>query len=234
MDEPNPLIPAATVVVLRDGADGVEALMVRRRTHLSFGGAWVFPGGRVDDADRVGPDADAGLTWARVAAVREVTEETGVVLDPDALIWFSYWTPPESSPKRFGTHFFACASTDVEATVVLDGAEADDWAWLRPTDAMDGHDAGTIELRVPTWITLEQLHRFATVDEALARLAAAVPEHFATKLADDGTSPVALYHGDAGYPLGDGTLDGPRHRLVMHADGWHYDRDGFTSRRRSV
>jgi len=234
VDEPSPLIPAATVVVLRDGAGGIEALMVRRRTHLSFGGAWVFPGGRVDDVDRIGPDLDHGLTWARAAAVREVTEEIGVVLDAAALVWFSYWTPPATSPKRFGTHFFACAAGSHEMAVELDDAEADDWAWLRPLDAMDGHDAGTIELRVPTWITLEQLHRFETVEDALGRLAAGEPEHFGTVLANDGTSPTALYHGDAGYESGDATVDGPRHRLVLHADGWHYDRDDFPSRRRGI
>ena len=221
------------MVVLRDGADGIEALMVRRRTHLTFGGAWVFPGGRVDEIDRVGPDDDDGLTWARAAAVREVTEEIGVVLDGDALVWFSYWTPPVISPKRFGTHFFACAAAQGETAVVLDDAEADDWAWLRPVDAMDGHDAGTIELRVPTWITLEQLHRFATVDDALSHLATGAPERFGTVIANDDTSPVALYVGDAGYESGDATVDGPRHRLVMHADGWHYDRDGFISRQRT-
>ena len=69
---------------------------------------------------------------------------------------------------------------------------------------------------------------------ALAGLAVDDPERFATVLAHDGTSPVALYHGDAGHPSGDATVPGPRHRLVLHADGWHYDRDGFPSRRRSA
>ena len=48
---PDP-IPAATVVLLRDGDDGVETLMLRRDTNLAFaGGAWVFPGGRIDPDD---------------------------------------------------------------------------------------------------------------------------------------------------------------------------------------
>mgnify|MGYP003343572357 CR=1 FL=1 len=51
--EPQPAVPAATVIVLRDTADGLETLMLRRASKLSFaGGLWVFPGGRVDDADR--------------------------------------------------------------------------------------------------------------------------------------------------------------------------------------
>ena len=65
-----PPVAAATVVVLRDGADGLETLMLRRNSKISFGGMWVFPGGRVDEADRAGLAADDELGAARVAAVR--------------------------------------------------------------------------------------------------------------------------------------------------------------------
>ena len=112
-EEP-PIIPAATVVVLRDHADGgVEALMVRRNTKLEFaGGMWVFPGGRVDEGDRAGLAVDDAEGAARRAAVREAAEEAGVELDADALVWFSHWTPPPIAPKRFGTYFFATAAPD--------------------------------------------------------------------------------------------------------------------------
>ena len=39
---------AATVVLLRDGAGGLETLLLRRNSRIAFGGMWVFPGGRVD------------------------------------------------------------------------------------------------------------------------------------------------------------------------------------------
>ena len=42
------LIPAATVVLLRDGADGIETLMLRKNSKIAFAGMWVFPGGRID------------------------------------------------------------------------------------------------------------------------------------------------------------------------------------------
>ena len=42
---PSVLIPAATAIVVRDGDEGIEALMLRRNSKLAFaGGMWVFPG----------------------------------------------------------------------------------------------------------------------------------------------------------------------------------------------
>lgn len=90
-----PAIPAATVVIFRnDPAGGApQLLMVERSASMSFaGGAAVFPGGRIDEADRVlaagliGVDADAETLddyAARVASVRETIEETGLVLGVD-------------------------------------------------------------------------------------------------------------------------------------------------------
>jgi 8-oxo-dGTP pyrophosphatase MutT (NUDIX family) len=49
-----PMVPAATVVLLRDAlaTGGHEVLMLRRNTAVEFvGGMWVFPGGRVDPED---------------------------------------------------------------------------------------------------------------------------------------------------------------------------------------
>ncbi|HAL42384.1 MAG TPA: NUDIX domain-containing protein, partial [Gammaproteobacteria bacterium] len=39
----SPTIPAATVVLLRDGEQGVEVLMLRKNSKITFGGMWVFP-----------------------------------------------------------------------------------------------------------------------------------------------------------------------------------------------
>ena len=53
---------AATVVLLRDGGEGLEVYLQRRPVAMGFaGGLWVFPGGRVDEADR-GPGIDG--RWA--------------------------------------------------------------------------------------------------------------------------------------------------------------------------
>lgn len=80
--------PAATVLLLRDAAGGLEVLMTRRSATASFApGAYVFPGGGIDAADaqahalaaRRPGQQDAPLTQA-IAAIRESFEELGVLL----------------------------------------------------------------------------------------------------------------------------------------------------------
>jgi 8-oxo-dGTP pyrophosphatase MutT (NUDIX family) len=72
-------IPAATLILVRDRPAGApQLLMVERAGGMAFAaGAWVFPGGRIDDADRrLGNDV--GVDPAAVAAIRETVEETAV------------------------------------------------------------------------------------------------------------------------------------------------------------
>ncbi|MBK8015456.1 MAG: MBL fold metallo-hydrolase [Betaproteobacteria bacterium] len=80
--------PAATVLLIRDGANGLEVLMTRRSPTASFApGAFVFPGGAIDAADaaahvharRRATQEDSRLTQA-IAAIRESFEELGVLL----------------------------------------------------------------------------------------------------------------------------------------------------------
>lgn len=83
--------PAATVMLLREGGQGMEVFMIVRHQHSDVhAGALVFPGGRVEDEDHeLAADAamfpplagvDAGAAALRVAAVRETFEECGVLL----------------------------------------------------------------------------------------------------------------------------------------------------------
>ena len=227
----SPLIPAATVAVLRDHAEGgVEALMVRRNTKLEFaGGMWVFPGGRVDQGDRAGLAVDDAEGAARRAAVREAAEEAGVELDADALVWFSHWTPPPIAPKRFGTYFFATAAPTADLVVTIDGGEIHDHAWMRPRDAMARRNAREIDLGPPTWITLEELARHETVAAALAEFGARPAEHFATRIATVDEHIVAVYDGDVAYDGGDAGAEGGRHRLWMSDGDWRYERDGWSA-----
>jgi 8-oxo-dGTP pyrophosphatase MutT (NUDIX family) len=85
------LKPAATVIIFRQSAPdrAPELLMVQRAKEMRFaGGAAVFPGGRVDPADHVlaaslGGSDDDGELAARIAAIRETLEETGLVIGVD-------------------------------------------------------------------------------------------------------------------------------------------------------
>ncbi len=88
-DLPEP-IPAATVILMRPAVAGraPELLFMERAQSMAFAaGALVFPGGRIDPDDvMLGERFGGGLDWAaaRVAAIRETIEETGIApaLDP--------------------------------------------------------------------------------------------------------------------------------------------------------
>src|SRR3712207_7559589 len=77
---PVPAQPAATVLLVRDGAAGLEVFMVVRHRDIAFaGGALVFPGGRVEEADAELAGGDP-LGAYRIAGIRETFEECGVLL----------------------------------------------------------------------------------------------------------------------------------------------------------
>ncbi|MFM7618017.1 MAG: NUDIX hydrolase [Actinomycetes bacterium] len=223
---PQEAVPAATVILLRDGCDGLETLMLRRASKLSFaGGLWVFPGGRVDDADRAGPDPDPddALGAARRAAVREAAEEADLAVAVDALVPLAHWEPPPQTPKRFATWFFLAAAP--EGAVTVDGGEITEHEWARPATVLERRDAGEIELAPPTWVTLHTLAGHADVAAALAAARRSTIEFFTTRAArtDDG-GVVAMWHGDAGYESGEAGAPGARHRLWMVDTGWRYER----------
>ncbi|MBX6369927.1 MAG: NUDIX domain-containing protein [Rhodospirillales bacterium] len=79
---------ASTVLMLRDGAQGLEVLMVTRNLAVEFAsGALVFPGGRIDPADsgladrcRPFSGSDDQSLALRVAGIRETYEEAGILL----------------------------------------------------------------------------------------------------------------------------------------------------------
>ena len=149
---------ASTVVLLRDGVDGLEVWLMTRHTRMAFAaGMAVFPGGRVDDADADlpfvgGSDAQAAARFdctpalARAlvgAAVREVFEETGVLL-----------TVPMAD--------LAAARSDVEAGRVsfgdllrtnslrIDAAAVQPWSrWVTPRGEVRRYDTRFFVAELP-------------------------------------------------------------------------------------
>ncbi len=216
-------VNAATVILLRDSGDDLETLMLRRNSKIAFGGMWVFPGGRVDEADCEGLAPDDQLGAARRAAVREAHEESGLTIAKDDLAPLSHWTPPAITPKRFLTWFFVAQAPTSD--VVIDQGEIEDHAWMSVCEALERRDRAEIELAPPTFVTLHWLASHSSVAEAVEDAHSREPEFFATQIAVADDGPVAIWQGDAGYEEGDLSIEGARHRLCMRKSGWTYERD---------
>jgi len=183
-------VPAASVLLLRD--DPLRVLMIRRHEKSTFvPGVWVFPGGALEADDRdIGDGTEIGAM--RVAAARELFEETGIWLGGppqdaeskrrallagqtafaalarqsppqlERLVWTSRWITPSGVPKRFDTWFFL-ATADPDAEATADLDEAVDVIWIRPAEAID-----KLPIVFPTLKNVEAIAGFTSVDELLA------------------------------------------------------------------
>ncbi|MBI3784305.1 MAG: NUDIX domain-containing protein [Deltaproteobacteria bacterium] len=216
--------PAATVVLLRDAADGCEVLLVRRNAKLAFhGGAWVFPGGRIDPEDHQRAEHGAIEHAARYAAAREAREEAGLEVVPQDLLLFSRWLTPTNVAKRFDTWFFVGAVTS--GSVQVDGGEIHDHRWFQPRQALAAQRGREIELPPPTFVTLVQLGDHPTVQSTLSALRQRPFEFFEPQLHFTPEGACTIYHGDAAYGSGGIEQPGARHRLWMSDSGWRYERE---------
>jgi 8-oxo-dGTP pyrophosphatase MutT (NUDIX family) len=183
--------PAATVVLVRkrahqDGNSQTETLLLLRNSRLQFmGGTWVFPGGRVDALDYSPqfaglPQAHADYLAAMNAAVRETREEAGLNIAHDRLIHIAHWTTPPGQSRRFATWFFLCPVEDGSA-VVVDDMEILDHQWISPADALKSHEAGKIQLPLPTEYTLKSIASYTCVNDLCKAMKTArihvFPEH---------------------------------------------------------
>ena len=194
---PAPPRAAATIVLLRDGDPGLETFCVVRSGRSSFlAGALVFPGGRVDDADRAWLPNDAFA----LAAIRETLEEAGILLarglvnaahvealrrallggeslrallepagiEPavEALVPFARWITPAAETKRFDTHFFIARAPSGQRGSHDDG-ETVDSLWAAPAELLARWERGELALVPPTHATLEWLGQRGSVQDAL-------------------------------------------------------------------
>ena len=181
--------PSATVLLVRDG-DPWELLMVRRPGGADFApGAYVFPGGTVHEDDR-GLDDEL-----RAAAVREVFEETGILLarnpnvdrvrelvdggasfpdalrqagitpDLDALVMFARWITPALLRRRFDTRFYLARMPEGQSVRPQQG-EIVDWRWVSPALALASPE---LTLVYATRKVLESVADTADVDALFAR-----------------------------------------------------------------
>jgi 8-oxo-dGTP pyrophosphatase MutT (NUDIX family) len=178
---------ASTLLVLRDGTDGIEVVMGHRPPGGPFGDVWVFPGGAVEESD-LGRAGDADEAWV-LAGLRETAEEVGILItdppdvpivvgpdddlylrldqigarfDPSRVVYLSNWVTPRFVPKRFDTRFYLVGvSPRVEPAAITD--EFVTVAWVGVSDALASYDAGAMPLIFPTLAHLRYIAGFATV-----------------------------------------------------------------------
>ena len=213
--------PASTVVLLRDSANGLETLLLKRNKALLFaGGLWVFPGGALDPEDLAAADGDEERA-SRIAAAREAQEESGLLPRLDEMVLLSHWTTPVVEPRRFSTWIYA-APVAVDDEVVIDGGEIHDHLWVSIDQALAMHEAGELNMMPPTYVTLRSLVRYATVTGMVAtERSSAVPQVLPVFIKGEGPVTV-MFAGDAGYGSGDGDAQGARHRAVLEHKRWQY------------
>lgn len=244
-----PLRDAASVVLLRRSPAGcLEVLMMRRHTAVDvLGGAFVFPGGKVDAADtraslpaararemieRLGepglPDEQAVALYA--AAARETLEEASVTLALDELHPWSRWiTPkrPSMMSKRFDTRFFIAALPAGQA-VAQDDHETVEALWIEPRLALARYWEHRMHLAPPQIMSLVHLARLAGPEEAVAAARANRPGLIEPESFDQDGARVLVYPGDARHSVSERILPGPS-RLYWRNERFEPERgfDGF-------
>lgn len=194
------------MLVLRD--DPFEVLMVSRAARGAFASALVFPGGAIDPADaddswrKAVTDFDEVAVEERalrIGAIREVWEETGVLLSPEthlldtapprlglsfreslaatgarlelnSLTHFGHWITPPEEPRRFDTHFYL-AIVGRDTVAEPDGRETLTAEWMAPGHAADLAQSGERPIIFPTMLNLILL---AESENSTAAVAAAL------------------------------------------------------------
>ena len=191
---------ACTVVALRPSVRDAcfEVLMVQRKVKARFfAGAYVFPGGVVEETD----------LSDKYCVMRELFEEAGILMqakkspsdnqeteslrkkctkDPSVfqhvvdtfqvdvagaetrLKPFSHWVTPKQEKWRYSTMFYLAALTECEAKMAAaDQDEVFAHVFATPQEFLQRHAAGEISLPPPTWLTLMELCGWSSIDDVL-------------------------------------------------------------------
>lgn len=230
---------AASIVLLRDAPAGLEVFLLQRHAaSADLGGAYVFPGGKLDAGDcdpalatalqldpeqlraNLGePDTPAlKALGLYAAALRETQEEADVKLDAKQIHPWSRWiTPPIPAfrSKRFDTRFFV-AHMPPNQTANHDNHEATHSLWLTPRQALERYWNGEIAFAPPQIMGLAHLARHASaesvIDEARRRLPPLILPH---TLEVDGIR-MMCYPSDPEHPVLQRALPGPTRLHLRH------------------
>jgi len=135
----------------------------------------------------------------RACAVRELQEEAGIELKGDAeLVAWSRWITPEFVPVRFDTRFYVTLAP-AHSPPRPDGEEVTEAAWIGPSQALERHAAGELELVFPTIKHLESLLPYASAEEVLAAARDRVVEPVLPRVVGEGSERRVVLPGDQGY-----------------------------------
>ncbi len=216
-------IPAASVVILRTCIHGFEVLLLKRSKDVSYlGGAWVFPGGRVDEDDVVCGNQESMDTAYRTA-LRETREECGIILVSEQLTPMALWVTPEGFPKRFSTYFFL--AEDSYSKVVVDGMEIETHVWMTPLQALAGHKEGDMFFAPPNYVTLVHLSGYDRVEDVMRHYRNSVILDYRPKIEHGPDGVFSVYEEDDDYDVCGTLRRGKRHRLWMRESGWVYEKN---------
>jgi len=244
---------AASVILLRDTTQGLEAFLLERPQAASvMAGVWVFPGGKVDGEDQqagrleneqmtlrcaeslkarfIHQPFDLVQTAAFMrAALRETEEECAVRVPVDAIEGWSRWiTPkiPSMSTKRFDTVFFVAALPPGEEAR-HDGEESVQGQWVMPLQALERYWKQEIMLAPPQIMSLVELSRFSSVTQVMAHAGSRPLPHIQPEPIDtpEGGRIVA-YPGDEAHPMDQAQISGPS-RLVWRSGRFEPPSGGF-------
>lgn len=234
--------PAATVILLRDGEDGLETFVMRRATTMAFAPRMhVFPGGRVDERDYAEPvrfagsDADAlarrastdaaGVSALYACALRETHEEAGIdlsvrdadgalLVDASIIPIVDHWVTPEVESHRYDVRFFAAEIADGHAQLTT--TEADNADWIGPARAIEAFESGSMAMLPPTESVLRWLSGFAHAADVIAAAAErTVVPLLPRRITDDRGTRWVLVHDRTG----DVVVDGVRMPHTRETDG---------------
>ena len=149
---PVPILDAACVVVI-DGKEPEYRLLLGRRHagQIFLPGKWVFPGGRIDPEDRsraakiaatAAPAMQGALGPFAIAAVRELFEETGLVIGgagnlhaSQRLVPLARAITPPGRPRRYDTWFFTIQRSAIAAEYSDTDGELLDLGWFTIAEA---------------------------------------------------------------------------------------------------
>jgi 8-oxo-dGTP pyrophosphatase MutT (NUDIX family) len=156
------------------------------------------------------------LSWA------DVLDAEDLVLDARDLRVLAHWLTPVGAPRRYDTWFFVAPAPDGQDGV-HDDVELVASGWVAPSDALERHERGEIDLIFPTWRTLLVLARYRHAQELLDELDAAIGPDGTVPVVREGSGERVRLRGDEA-PVGAWTIPLPDpstsvDRALVHGGG---------------